>query len=159
MVCKVLSLVGIAAQQFTDPVAFLVEIKRSQPPLVILDLALGQSDAVDVIRKLDVLKYSGMVLLISGRDEATLAEIERIGRSHGLWMAPSLRKPFRAAELKARLQSVTRPEISHPDNAKEPDAPQGSPVDLGAALQQRWLESGISPRSTCARSGSAAPRR
>ena len=90
MVCKVLSLVGIAAQQFTDPVAFLVEIKRSQPPLVILDLALGQSDAVDVIRKLDVLKYSGMVLLISGRDEATLAEIERIGRSHGLWMAPSL---------------------------------------------------------------------
>src|SRR6185437_1738662 len=146
MVCKVLSLVGIAAQQFTDPVAFLVEIKRSQPPLVILDLALGQSDAVDVIRKLDVLKYSGVVLLISGRDEATLAEIERIGRSHGLWMAPSLRKPFRAAELKARLQSVARPEMSHPDNAKEPDAPQGSPIDLGAALQQRWLEVWYQPK-------------
>src|SRR6185437_16461121 len=97
------------------------------------------------IRKLDVLKYSG-VLLISGRDEATLAGIERIGRSHGLWMAPSLRKPFRAAELKARLQSVTRPEISHPDNAKEPDAPQASPVDLGAALQQRWLEVWYQPK-------------
>ena len=95
MVCKVLSLIGIAAQHFTDPIAFLIEIKAVAPQLVILDLALGQSDAVDVIRKLDVLKFPGMVLLISGRDEATLAEIERIGRSHGLWMAPSLRKPFR----------------------------------------------------------------
>ncbi len=148
MVCKVLSLVGIAAQHFTDPVAFLVEIKRSQPPMVVLDLALGQSDAVDVIRKLDVLKYPGMVLLISGRDEATLAEIERIGRAHGLWMAPSLRKPFRAAELKARLQSVTRPEQSHPDNARTPESetPQVIPVDLGAALQNRWLEVWYQPK-------------
>jgi EAL domain-containing protein (putative c-di-GMP-specific phosphodiesterase class I)/FixJ family two-component response regulator len=147
MVCKVLSLVGIAAQHFTDPVSFLVEIKRSQPPMVVLDLALGQSDAVDVIRKLDVLKYPGMVLLISGRDEATLAEIERIGRSHGLWMAPSLRKPFRAAELKARLHAVTRPEQSHPDNARAPaaEAP-AAPVDLGAALQQRWLEVWYQPK-------------
>lgn len=149
MVCKVLSLIGIAAQHFTDPVGFLVEIKRAQPPLIILDLALGQSDAVDVIRKLDVLKYSGMVLLISGRDEATLAEIERIGRSHGLWMAPSLRKPFRAAELKARLQSVSKPEKSHPDNLKAPEetqALQNMPVDLGAALRERWLEVWYQPK-------------
>ena len=27
MVCKVLSLIGIAAQHFTDPIAFLIEIK------------------------------------------------------------------------------------------------------------------------------------
>jgi EAL domain-containing protein (putative c-di-GMP-specific phosphodiesterase class I)/CheY-like chemotaxis protein len=148
MVCKVLSLIGIAAQHFTDPIAFLIEIKRSQPQLVILDLALGQSDAVDVIRKLDVLKFPGMVLLISGRDEATLAEIERIGRSHGLWMAPSLRKPFRSAELKARLQSVTRPEKSNPENLKapEPEAPQTSQIDLGEALKQRWLEVWYQPK-------------
>jgi CheY-like chemotaxis protein len=149
MVCKVLSLINIAGQHFTDPLAFLVEIKRSQPPLVILDLALGQSDAVEVIRKLDVLKYSGMVLLISGRDEATLAEIERIGRSHGLWMAPSLRKPFRAAELKARLLSVTQPDKSHLENGKAPamsQTPQNVPVDLSVALKQRWLEVWYHPK-------------
>jgi EAL domain-containing protein (putative c-di-GMP-specific phosphodiesterase class I) len=115
--------------------------------LVVLDLALGQSDAVEVIRKLDVLKFPGMVLLISGRDEATLAEIERIGRSHGLWMAPSLQKPFRAAALKARLQSAYQAERPKPDKAEPP--PGGSPnsrIDLGVALQQRWLEVWYQPK-------------
>src|SRR6202012_2577311 len=59
IVCKVLSLIGIEAQHFTDPLAFLIEMKRSQPSLIVLDLALGQSDAVEVIRKLDVLKFPG----------------------------------------------------------------------------------------------------
>lgn len=148
MVCKVLSLIGIEAQHFTDPLAFLVEIKRSQPSLIVLDLALGQSDAVEVIRKLDVLKFPGMVLLISGRDEATLAEIERIGRSHGLWMVPSLRKPFRAAELKARLQSVSKPETSNPESGTSapPEGPPNSRIDLGIALQRHWLEVWYQPK-------------
>ncbi len=148
MVCKVLSLIGIAAQHFIDPLAFLIEIRRSQPSFIILDLALGQSDAVEVIRKLDVLKFPGMVLLISGRDEATLAEIERIGRAHGLWMVPSLRKPFRAAELKARLQSVSRPETSKPENGTSapPEGPPNSRIDLGIALQGRWLEVWYQPK-------------
>lgn len=147
MVCKVLSLIGIAAQHFTDPLAFLVEIKRSQPSLVVLDLALGQSDAVEVIRKLDVLKFSGMVLLISGRDAATLAEIERIGRAHGLWMVQSLCKPFRAAELKARLQSVSKPKKTSSENgASAPAQTSNSRIDLGMALQRRWLEVWYQPK-------------
>jgi EAL domain-containing protein (putative c-di-GMP-specific phosphodiesterase class I)/CheY-like chemotaxis protein len=147
MVCKVLALVGITARHFTDPIAFIIEIKRSRPPLIILDLALGQSDAVEVIRKLDVLKFSGMVLLISGRDEATLAEIERIGRSHGLWMAPSLRKPFRAAELKTRLQSAYQADRPKPETTEAPPDPAPtSRIDLGVALQQRWLEVWYQPK-------------
>jgi EAL domain-containing protein (putative c-di-GMP-specific phosphodiesterase class I)/CheY-like chemotaxis protein len=148
MVCKVLALAGVTAQHFTDPIAFLIAIKRAQPPLVVLDLALGQSDAVEVIRKLDVLKFPGMVLLISGRDEATLAEIERIGRSHGLWMAPSLRKPFRAAELKARLQTAYQAERPKPEKAEPPPSATSlsSRIDLGVALQQRWLEVWYQPK-------------
>jgi EAL domain-containing protein (putative c-di-GMP-specific phosphodiesterase class I)/CheY-like chemotaxis protein len=148
IVCKVLSLAGISAHSFTDPLAFLVEIKRSPPSLIVLDLALGQSDAVEVIRKLDVLKFPGMVLLISGRDEATLAEIERIGRAHGLWMVPSLRKPFRAAELKARLQSVSKPEKSNPENGTPalPEDAGTSRIDFATALQQQWLEVWYQPK-------------
>ena len=47
---------------------------------IVLDLALGQSDAVGVIRYLDVMKFKGSVLLISGRDVSVLAEIEQIGK-------------------------------------------------------------------------------
>ena len=63
-------------------------------------------------------------------------------------MVPSLRKPFRSAELKARLQSATRPEKSNPENPKAPapEAPQTSQVDLGAALKQRWLEFWYQPK-------------
>lgn len=148
MVCKVLSLIGIDAKHFTNPVTFLVEIKRSQPSLIVLDLALGQSDAVEVIRKLDVLKFPGMVLLISGRDEATLAEIERIGRAHGLWMVPSLRKPFRAAELMARLQSVSKPETSNveTETSAPPEMQLDSRFDLGMALRRHWLEVWYQPK-------------
>ncbi len=147
LVCKVLSMVGIAAKHFADPVAFLTEMQRSQPQLVVLDLALGQSDAIDVIRKLDVLKFRGLVLLISGRDEGTLAEIERIGRSHGLWMLQSLRKPFRATELRNRLQPLARPERPKPGAAASAaESSASARVDLGEALRHNWLEVWYQPK-------------
>src|SRR2546427_6125398 len=96
---------GFFASQFSAPMPFFIELKVAPPEVIVLDLALGQSDAVEVIRQLDTLKYKGKVLLISGRDESVLAEIERIGRSHGLAMLPSLQKPFRVADLKERLNA------------------------------------------------------
>lgn len=146
MVCKVLSMIGIAARHFTEPLSFLAEAKRSQPQLIVVDLALGQSDAVEVIRKLDVLKFPGLVLLISGRDEATLAEIERIGRLHGLRMLPSLRKPFRASELKAVLEEV--PKSDRLETQRIDSAPQQllRDIDLGAALREHWLEVWYQPK-------------
>jgi len=110
LVGKVLAACDIVPRQFTAPEPFLAELKASPPELVVLDLALGQSDAVEIIRHLEILKYKGEVLLISGRDEATLIEIAQIGERHGLAMLPPLRKPFRAADLKQRLS------VRHDDN-------------------------------------------
>jgi len=148
MVCKVLAMIGIAGEHFTDPVVFLTEIKRRSPHLIVLDLALGQTDAIEVIRKLDVIKFPGPVLLISGRDEATLAEIERIGRAHGLWMVQSLRKPFRAAELKSRLQSLVKPARQQLELSALPprQPPRNGRIDLADALQQKQLELWYQPK-------------
>jgi EAL domain-containing protein (putative c-di-GMP-specific phosphodiesterase class I)/CheY-like chemotaxis protein len=115
LICKILRAAGIAARQFEDPLPFLAELRTSNPTLVVLDLALGSSDAVDVIRQLEVLKFAGKVLLVSGRHGDSLLEVEKIGRARGLRMLPSLQKPFRIDELAIRLKAIA--ELQLPDSA------------------------------------------
>jgi EAL domain-containing protein (putative c-di-GMP-specific phosphodiesterase class I)/ActR/RegA family two-component response regulator len=138
MICKQLAMLGMEAWQYTDPVKFLTSLRVSQPKLVVVDLALGRSDAVEVIQKLDGLKFQGRVLLVSGRDERTLSEIEKIGRSRGLHMLPSLQKPFRAADLKSRCEQPAdaSPTSSNPTLASRTKVP----VDLAQAIREGWLE-------------------
>jgi FixJ family two-component response regulator len=149
VVCRVLTTIGISAKQFTDPLGFLLELKNNPPDIAILDLALGRSDAIDVMRKLEALKYKGQVLLISGKEERTLREIERIGGAHGLAMLSSLQKPFRAIELKDRLQTgaaaVTSTPVSSQVGASQlPSADQHSM--LARALRENFLQLWYQPK-------------
>lgn len=147
VVCKALAMTGLAPRQFTNPFQFLAELKLSEPDLVVLDLALGETDAIEIIRKLEVLKFKGRILLISGRHEAALKEIEQIGRSHGLEMLPPLQKPFRFAELKARLEAPP-PIISAP-KAPQSIAQQFAAttwIDFAEALRNNWLEVWYQPK-------------
>jgi FixJ family two-component response regulator len=98
---------GYQPVEFSEAAPMLEQLKLVVPEIIVLDLALGKSDAVDVMRHLVDLKFAGKILLISGRDEITLNEIQGIGERHGLSMLPSLRKPFRAVELTSRLSSRT----------------------------------------------------
>jgi len=142
VVCKALAMTGVVPRQFINPVQFLAELKVSEPDLVVLDLALGETDAIEVIRKLEVLKFKGQILLISGRHEAALKEIEQIGRSHGLDMLPPLQKPFRIAELKARLEAPPLPTVPAP-KAPQSIAQQFAArtwIDFAEALRNNWLE-------------------
>jgi EAL domain-containing protein (putative c-di-GMP-specific phosphodiesterase class I)/ActR/RegA family two-component response regulator len=138
VVCQVLLVTGHMPRQFTTPHPFLVEIKSTPPDLVVLDLALGQTDAVEIIRQLEVLKYTGKVLLISGRDESLLNKIKAIGCSRGLAMLPPLQKPFRAHQLRASVES--EPEITRPATPKAAPAGRNVTIDPGEALRNHWLE-------------------
>jgi EAL domain-containing protein (putative c-di-GMP-specific phosphodiesterase class I) len=115
---------------------------------VVLDLALGNTDAVEVIRQLEVRKFTGKVLLVSGRDERTLSEIEQIGRTHALSMLPSLRKPFRISDIKERLLASPKLQVSKAEGENEPPAarPDRSPVKLEEALRKNWLEVWYQPK-------------
>jgi two-component system cell cycle response regulator len=147
LVCKVLDACGIVARQFTSHEPFLADLEESPPDLVVLDLSLGQSDAVEIIRHLELLKYQGKVLLISGRDEATLIEIAQIGERHGLKMLTPLRKPFRPADLKQRLTAppdITRAAIA--EHRPDLKAPKGIAVQLVEALRNNWLEVWYQPK-------------
>jgi len=142
-----LTAIGISASHFAEPLELLLAVKRSPPEILILDLQLGRADAVDVIRKLEVLKFPGSILLISGRDQALLAEIERIGRSHGLRMLQPLAKPFRAADLKARLEKPSQLEPLR-DNGKavSENPPANNAVLLEEALENNWLQVWYQPK-------------
>jgi DNA-binding response OmpR family regulator len=142
VVCKALAIAGVSARQFSDPFQFLTELKLSAPDLVVLDLALGETDAIEIIRKLEVLKFRGRILLISGRHEGALKEIERIGRSHGLDMMQPLQKPFRVAELKSRLEAAPTLAMSGQATGQpSPETPAAvTRIDFAEALQKNWLE-------------------
>jgi diguanylate cyclase (GGDEF)-like protein len=147
LVCKVLGACAIAARAFTAPESFLAELEASPPDLVVLDLSLGQSDAVEIIRHLETLKYKGEVLLISGRDEATLVEIAEIGEQHGLSMLKPLHKPFRAADIKQRLvASHGHTQSAAVEHHLGHKTPERVTVQLADALRNNWLEVWYQPK-------------
>ena len=133
---------GYQPVEFSEPAPMLEQLKLVVPEIIVLDLALGKSDAVDVMRHLVDLKFAGKLLLISGRDEITLNEIQGIGERHGLSMLPSLRKPFRAVELTSRLSSRT----VAVDQAPTRTPGEKITVDLLTAINSDWLELWYQPK-------------
>jgi FixJ family two-component response regulator len=130
--CKALAGIGIEARQFVEPAAFLRELEPCNPDLILLDLALGQSDAIEVIHHLEAREFKGRVMLISGRDIGTIIEVERIGTSHGLSMLPSLPKPFRIADIMDCLQPspALQPEEIEDQDGARPGPRSGASVPL-----------------------------
>jgi FixJ family two-component response regulator len=119
VVCKMLSALGIEARQFVLADEFLAALRICNPDLVFLDLALGQTDAIEVIHELEACAFKGRVLLISGRDSGMLMEVERIGRAHGLDMLPPLPKPFQIDDISDCLRPLVplQPESPEQESA------------------------------------------
>lgn len=119
VLCKMLAALGIEARQFVAAAEFLAELKTCKPDLVFLDLALGQTDAIEVIHALEACAYKGRVLLISGRDSTTLMEVDLIGRAHGLTMLPPLPKPFLIDDVRDRLRPLSplQPDLPEDDGS------------------------------------------
>jgi EAL domain-containing protein (putative c-di-GMP-specific phosphodiesterase class I)/ActR/RegA family two-component response regulator len=145
IVCRMFAACGFAPSEFSDAGACLQRLNAAvavRPDVIALDLALGQSDAIEVIRQLERMRYKGKVLLFSGCDEATLRDVEEVGVLHGLSMLPSLKKPFRIDELKSSLG--TPPLLRN----KPPQEPTSQPlkIDLFNALTSGWLELWYQPK-------------
>jgi EAL domain-containing protein (putative c-di-GMP-specific phosphodiesterase class I) len=104
------------------------------PQIIVLDLSLGDSDAIEVLRILSGRRYPGEVLLISGHDDTTMTEVMKIGQRRGINMLEPLHKPFRVEQIRERLETVRR------------DVPARFDASLEAGLRQNWLELWYQPK-------------
>ena len=145
-VCKFVSMaldaLGVEAQSFRTAGEAVAALERSKPDIVFLDIALGGSDAIDVIRALGDRRYDGIVQLMSGRRSALLDDVHRIGAMHGLNMCLPLEKPFRKEAIRRTVASLPlwdRQEVS---------ISFGSPFQpkLDEALANGWLELWYQPK-------------
>src|SRR5262245_55871333 len=99
-ICKYVSIalgqLGLAAESFHTAAAAMPAFERAKPEIVFLDIDLGGTDAIDVIRALGEMRYAGIVQLMSGAKSALLDDVHRIGALRGLNMSQPLQKPFRS---------------------------------------------------------------
>jgi len=143
IVSRILDQRNISSRTFSDVSGLFAALKVALPSLLVLDLALGGSDAIDVLRELDEIRYPGKILLISGRDEPTLNEATRIGMARGLTMLRPLAKPFFPADLFERLdEDVPSRRRVLPESA--PVNPAG--IDPVSALNKGWMTLWYQPK-------------
>lgn len=145
LVCQVLGQCGLHGTAFQEPSDFISKVALDQPRLIILDLSLGRTDAIEVIRSLEGISYQGNIILMSGRSNEILVEVTQVGVSRGLSMLPPLHKPFRAAELKARLAVTPAKQkiLASPGAVSQIPEQTG---ELAEALQNDWLELWYQPK-------------
>jgi len=137
-VSNVLVSAGFIAHQFSSGSQVEAALTKWAPKVIVLDLSLGDTDAVEVIRNLAGARFGGHVLLISGHDSGLLAEVRTIGEQRGLAMLPTLHKPFRVDELRASLSLIPKD--------GDADAVTWADHGLEAGLKNNWLELWYQPK-------------
>ena len=97
---------GYKTQSFITAKDALVALGCNQPAVIFLDVALLQSDAIDVLIGLGAQRYGGIVNLVSGGRPELVEAVRRLGVRHGVTLAPSLNKPFGRAAIVQALAGI-----------------------------------------------------
>jgi EAL domain-containing protein (putative c-di-GMP-specific phosphodiesterase class I)/FixJ family two-component response regulator len=134
-VARALIAAGFVPHEFSRVPEVEAALTLFNPQVIVLDLSLGGSDAVEMMQSLAASRFGGKILLVSGHDPATLDEARKIGERRGLSVLPFLHKPFRLEEMKERLSHVT-----------EPNGVTTGGTELETALQHNWLELWYQPK-------------
>ncbi len=88
--------------------AFRACFRDARPDLIMLDLRIGLDDGIEELRFLQVERYRGTVVLMSGDADSVLQEACALGRSLDLAIGGTLSKPATNAEVKALLETLIR---------------------------------------------------
>lgn len=133
---------GIDAQGMTSKADLLLALEAPHPDLLLLDLSLGDSDAVEIFGLLHDRGYAGRVVLMSGHSGSVLDHARRIGERAGVEISGTLRKPFRRQELETVVSAFGGTVEALPPH-------QSEPVEAGllrTALDNGWVEFWFQPK-------------
>lgn len=97
---------GFEVVSHTCASEFARDARVGDAALLLLDLDLGQTDGVRVLRDLASAACAVPVSVTSGSDDRLVGIVEQIGRSYGLHMAPRLSKPVRPKQIRTVLEYV-----------------------------------------------------
>ena len=141
-IAMALDSLGVQAETFGSADPAISALEQGHPAFVFLDIALGGSDAVDVIRALADMRYRGNVQLMSGSDVVLLDDVRRIGVRHGLNMRSPLKKPMRLDDIR---QAITVAPMGGQAKSRQSSV-SAVRVELAEALDRGWLELWYQPK-------------
>jgi FixJ family two-component response regulator len=102
---------GMKVASFQTAKPALAAVDVAPPTVIFLDVALLQSDAIDVLNGLGKRSYRGVVHLMSGGRVALLEAVQRLGVRNGVAFGPHLTKPV---SRDAIVEVITRMGLSNP---------------------------------------------
>jgi DNA-binding NtrC family response regulator len=108
-ICRVMAMtlatLGVECETFHTAKDALAALERRRPAVIFLDVALSQSDAIDVVHGLNAQRYRGVVHLMSG-NPSLIEAVQRIGARKGLSFGMPLYKPFRRETIVGILEGL-----------------------------------------------------
>jgi len=134
--------IGASALEFRSSEECLEALRNCMPELIFLDVALYESDAIDVIRGLSSRGYGGAIQLFSADDPELAANVHEVGKRHQLKMLPILAKGCSDDALENVLRTHL---IVAKDNRRVGDR-FNTDVDLATALEFGWVEPWYQPK-------------
>ena len=107
-VVTILATLGIKSLAFHNAKEAIAHLQHRAPSVIFLDVALLQSDAIDVVHGLGRNGYGGIVHLMSGGNPSLVEAVQRIGARQGVRFGPPLPKPVRREAIIAAIEGLAR---------------------------------------------------
>jgi EAL domain-containing protein (putative c-di-GMP-specific phosphodiesterase class I)/FixJ family two-component response regulator len=133
---------GFEAKSVVEKPAFIATLESWRPELILLDLSLGETDAIELFGLLSERNFGGQVILMSGHSRAVLDHARRLGEGSGITIAGVLEKPFHQRNLRALIANLNVARTTLP----EAQSDQSNPTLLRDALANNWLEFWYQPK-------------